>query len=218
MKLYVNGDSHCCGIELSHPSLGWPDLLSKHIDTTLINHAMPGISNSSILRSTKEFLQKNSDLQDVFVILGTTSWEREEWEHDGKLYNVSAGAGTDTWPAELQNRFKDWVVTQTDTVRAYKSNQTHQEFYDLHVQLTKNGIGHVFFHTMNPFMDGADFKTLDKFDWGSAFIDPYISDSCYFWYLKNQGFEPTAGFHHMESAQQHWAKFMLQYLQGHNLI
>jgi hypothetical protein len=128
MKLYVNGDSHCCGIELSHPSLGWPDLLSKHIDTTLINHAMPGISNSSILRSTKEFLQKNSDLQDVFVILGTTSWEREEWEHDGKFYNIMKGWYTHL-PPELLERYHKWVSLLNPDTLAEQSRIIHKEIY-----------------------------------------------------------------------------------------
>lgn len=218
MILYVNGDSNCYGTELSNPDKSWPKLLSDMFSATLINQALPGAGNSRTIRLTREFLQKDLDVKNLFVILATTTWEREEWLHNGINYNINAGTPLTSIPEHLHDRFKDWVVCQTDTVRAYKSQNAHQQFYDLHLELKTQGIGHLFFHSVNPFMDGADYKTFDKFDWEQHFVDPYNQNSCYYWYLKNQGFEPTAGYHHREQAQDHWAKFIRQYLKEKKLL
>jgi hypothetical protein len=118
----------------------------------------------------------------------------------------------------MHDRFKDWVVNQTDTVRAYKSQYAHQQFYDIHLELKMQSIGHLFFHGIDPFMDGANYETFDKFDWEEYFIDPYNQNSCYYWYLKNQGFEPTSWHHHTEQAQHHWAEFIHRYLKEKKLL
>ena len=218
MILYVNGDSNCYGTELSTPDKSWPKLLSATCSATLINQALPGASNSRIIRLTREFLKKNKDVKNLFVIIATTTWEREEWLQNEIYYNISAGTSLTSLPEHMHARFKDWVVNQTDTVRAYKSQYAHQQFYDLHLELKMQSIGHLFFHGINPFMNGANYETFDKFDWEDYFIEPYNQNSCYYWYLKNQGFEPTSGYHHNEQAQHHWADFIHRYLKEKKLL
>lgn len=218
MILYVNGDSNCYGTELKDKTKAWPELLAHMLGTTLINQAMPGAPNSRTLRLTREFIKQFDHNEKLFVVLATTTWEREEWEYDQKIYNISAGILPESLPEKLQEKFRDWVVNQNDTVRAYKSDSTHKDFLNLHLELSAKNIGHVFFHAVNPFMDGADYKSFDKFDWGKNFLDPYSQDTCYYWHLKNKGFEPTDKYHHQEEAQEYWANFMFQYLKQMQLL
>lgn len=218
MILYVNGDSNCYGSELEDMSMAWPTRLAQMLDAELINQAMPGAPNSRTLRLTKEFIKQFDRQEKLFVVLATTTWEREEWEFNQKIYNISAGIVPELLPEKLQEKFRHWVVNQNDTVRAYKSNDTHKEFFDLHLTLLEKNIGHIFFHAVNPFMDGADYKSFDKFEWGTNFIGPYDQNTCYYWYLKNQGFEPTSRYHHQDKAQEHWANFLFQYLKQVHLL
>lgn len=216
MILYVNGDSNCCGTELKDPTKSWPHLLANMLGAQLINDSRAGASNTRILRLTNDFL---SDLQakDVLVIVGTTSWEREEWTHDGQFYNVNSSTKPQILPEKLRDKFRQWVMDQNDHVRALKSNGFHEQFFQLHQRLESSNIKHVFFNGFNPFMDGTDFKSFDKADWNKNFLDPYGMEYCYYWYLKNQGHEPTAGFHHLEDAQAKWAEFLYQYLKDNIL-
>lgn len=217
MILYVNGDSNCFGTDLKDPNMAWPNLLAKQLNANLINHSRPGASNTRILRTTNDFLSNHYD-KNVLVIIGTTSWEREEWPHDSNFFDVNASTQPQILPEPLRDRFRQWILDQNDTVCAYKSNDFHQEFYDLHKRLTSLQIGHVFFHGFNPFMDGADYKSFEKYNWGKNFISPYSKNNCYYWYLKDKGYCPTDNFHHLEDAQLCWAEFLYQYLKENKII
>ena len=96
MILYVNGDSHAAGAEINntyafadddpiihnnknpHPenivdSFGY--LLAKKLDYDFVTDAQSGASNDRILRTTKEYLEKNN--RNIFVLIGWSSFDRK---------------------------------------------------------------------------------------------------------------------------------------------
>ena len=216
MILYVNGDSNSSGHELSSIENSWSMLLGEKLKMSLVNYARAGASNPAILRTTKSFLSQPG-IENTFVVIGWTSWEREEWNFRNQYYNVNAG-GHDLLPVELQQRYKDWVIQQDGEARYAKSKLLHNEIYQLHKTLQLKNIPHLFFNALMPFWhkDLGD-PTLCK-DWDDCFLYPYLQDYNYYWYLKKQGFVPTSGNHYLETAQQHWADVLYNYITDKKLL
>ena len=110
MILYVNGDSNSTVVK--HVA-GWPTILQNYFNCNLINQALSGGSNPRILRTTVDFFDQVKDTaRDHFVIIGWTSWEREEWEYDGRYYQVNA-SGSNIVPDELKEKYISWVELNT---------------------------------------------------------------------------------------------------------
>ena len=122
MILYVNGDSHTAAGEAvndycfaeddphlwaygraPHPDnlkVSWGQRLADMIGATLHCDAESASSNTRILRTTRKYLETNHpDL----IVIGWSTWEREEWSHKGNYYQVTA-SGTDSVPEDLQQR------------------------------------------------------------------------------------------------------------------
>ena len=214
MILYVNGDSNSSGAELKNPiTSSWPQLLANQLGATLVNEAKGGTSNPRIIRTASNSLVQAT--KDTFVIIGWTSWEREEWLHQGQYYDVNSG-GHDTLPLELQEHYKQWVITQGPDERAVKSQQMHSQIHRMHRSLLDRHIPHLFFNALMPFRHNL----LDPFhlDWHKNYLGPYDNDLSYFWYLKNQGFLPTKNNHFLEDAQEVWAAMLYSYIQENALI
>ena len=132
MILYVNGDSHSAGAEAVNPHafaeddrLYWalgrkphPDNLRASYGCELANlmgailecDAESASSNDRIFRTTQKYLQTETP---DYLVIGWTTWEREEWTHNDRVYQVTA-SGTDTVPKELQTQYKEWVIEQSD--------------------------------------------------------------------------------------------------------
>ena len=101
MILYVNGDSHSHGCGLpAHQR--YSNIVGKELGFTVVNNAQMGASNASILRTTKQYFD-NGNVPD-FVIIGWSTWEREEWFFQNQYYNVNA-SGHDKLPEELQELY-----------------------------------------------------------------------------------------------------------------
>jgi hypothetical protein len=216
MILYVNGDSNSSGHELQDTSQSWPVKLSQHLDLELVNHAKAGTSNPAILRNVKNLLSSTAD-QKKFIVIGWTSWEREEWYFKDQYYDVNAG-GHDVLPLELQERYKHWVVEQTGWVQYNKSKLLHSEIYQLHKDLQLRNIPHLFFNAVMPFQhEVLGDPTLGQ-DWSNCFLYPYLNEWSYYWHLKNQGFVPTAGNHHLDKAQTYWANILYNYIVDQKLL
>ena len=80
MFIYANGDSHTA-------SWSYIDVIGKHFDAEYINQAVNGSSNESIIRRTRNYLKHNTpDL----IIIGWSTWEREEWQYKDKYYCVNS--------------------------------------------------------------------------------------------------------------------------------
>lgn len=232
MILYVNGDSHSAGAEAVNPycfaaddPLYWalgrrphPDNLRASYGCELANligailecDAESAASNSRIFRTTWDHLQGPSTKPD-YIIIGWTTWEREEWIHNDVAYQVTA-SGTDDVPKELHTKYKQWVIEQSDpAVRHEKIKDTHNRIWALHNDLNQRDIPHLFFNTY------SDFNTirqlgLETYDWGQSYLRPYDIDGTYYnWCLQN-GFKTVNphSYHFSSDAHCAWAEYLYQ--------
>ena len=82
--------------------------LCAEVGADWINQAESGSSNRRIIRTTELFLE-TANIKDIVVLIGWSTWEREEWWHEGKDYQVTA-SGTDDVPDALKEKYKQWIV------------------------------------------------------------------------------------------------------------
>ena len=152
MLIYVNGDSHSAGAEAvtphafaeddkdyfymgraPHPDnllVSWGKLLSLALNCGFHCGAESASSNHRIMRTTRDWLAQPRN-QDVLVVIQWSTWEREEWFHNGKWYQVNA-SGQDWVPEELQQRYKQFVI---DVDWNKSTSQCHESIWDLHQEL-----------------------------------------------------------------------------------
>jgi hypothetical protein len=208
MILYVNGDSNSAGAELVDLSNSWFNVLSKELKIELVNQAIGSASNDRILRTTQEFInQHTDDIGNYFIIIGWSSWEREEWLHDGVYYQVTA-SGRNSVPEEFRERYQQWVLAQNSEQFQLKSAHWHDQIINLHQQLISLNVKHLFFNAV------MAFDKNDNFNWNNHYLNPYVdpTDDSYYFYLKRQGFCPTQRYHHQEEAQIHWANVLKKHI------
>jgi len=208
--LYANGDSHTDGMDLK-PHQKFINIVAEHYKINLINDAIPGASNKRIHRTTKEYLETN---RPDLIIIGWSSWEREEWVHDNTYYNVNS-SGVSKIPADLEIRYKEWVAEQNDITLNEKSKHWHDIIYNFHLTLTESKIPHVFFNCMYNFFDISENQ---KKDWHNCYIGPYDNDSSYYWYLHNQGYASDKWYHYGPEGHAGWACKLIDYIKEHNII
>lgn len=210
MKLYVNGDSHSAGHDAGGPKFSYGQHLANHYAAEFICAAQPGCSNDTIIRTTLEFLQNNSpDL----VIIGWSTWEREEWEWFGQKYHVTA-SGADSVPIELKEKYKQWVIDSTSNAGLQlKEDLNHQKIRQLHLQLKEQNVKHLFFNCYSWFFYTQAYQR-PKFNWGKNYIDPYSKEMTYYFWLENAGFKPSnpTFYHYGADAHQAWAQFLIPYI------
>lgn len=230
MILYVNGDSHSAGAEAVNPHafaeddrLYWalgrkphPDNLRASYGCELANlmgailecDAESASSNDRIFRTTQKYLQTETP---DYLVIGWTTWEREEWTHNDRVYQVTA-SGTDTVPKELQTQYKEWVIEQSDpAVRHKKIKDMHDRIWKLHNDLDQRCIPHLFFNTY------SDFNTIQQlgvetYNWGQSYLRPYNIDSTYYnWCLAN-GFKTVNpnSYHFGADAHCAWGNYLYQ--------
>lgn len=213
MILYVNGDSNSDGSECKDLTGSWPHVLAERLGAILVNEAKGGTSNPRIMRVASQSLA-HAD-RNTFVVIGWTSWEREEWLHNGQYYDVNAG-GHDTLPPELQERYKQWVSEQGTDEQARKSKSMHEQLHRLHRSLKDRRIPHLFFNALMPFQHNL-IDPVHK-EWNKHYLGPYDNELSYFWYLKNLGMNSTANNHYTDKAQAIWADVLYKYIQENRLI
>jgi hypothetical protein len=103
-----------------------PANLGRQLGTQTQSHTKAGFhcaaesasSNDRILRTTRDWLRQQVTYDDVLVIIQWSTWEREEWLHDGVYYQVGA-SGIDDVPQALQEKYRNFVIG-TD----WKKNRT----------------------------------------------------------------------------------------------
>ena len=212
MILYVNGDSHTAGVGLSSSEKTYADKLSKYYNLKLHNDASSGASNTKIIRTTKEFLDKNAKV--ALIVIGWSTWEREEWNYKGKYYNVNS-SGYDQLPEDLIEKYKQWISTQTPELLNSKSDEWHEKIYNFHCELIDKKIPHLFFNCMYNFFNVNEHK---KINWNMQYVHPYENDYSYYWYLAKQGY-PTDGWYHFdEPGHQAWANYLIDYIEKNNTL
>jgi hypothetical protein len=130
MILYVNGDSHSSAAEAvnrhafahddskywqseffnkPHPdnlAVSYGKKLADAIGAELHCGALAAASNYRIIRTTKEYLQDNKpDL----IVIGWSTWEREEWLHNDIYWQVNAGGVGHDWPDVIKERYVSYI-------------------------------------------------------------------------------------------------------------
>ena len=216
--IYVNGDSHSAGADiipgvcfaqddrkyLAYGRRAHPEAVIQtygyHVAQTynqgFFCEAESGSSNDRILRTTKQYIDNTQDKKSIgWIIIGWTSWEREEWKH-GKDYLQVTASGTDSVPESMEEEYKEWVIKQTPEELKSKEQLWYDRIWDFHCELKEQNIRHIFFNTTQKFND--------KRDWDINFIP--IS---YCQWLTEQGFNTVENSNHYGAdAHRAWGKYL----------
>ncbi len=234
MILYVNGCSHSAAAEAAvphawacddgklwqhgeepHPAnlaVSYGRHIADALCAELVCQASSGGSNNRIIRTTKQWIENNLDkLQDTVMILQWTTWEREEWLHKGKWYQVNA-SGIDVVPPELEQRYKNYIVNIDWNA---KTLQAHKDIWQMHLYLKSLHVRHLFFSGHSTFSD-----IQNRHDWGTSYMHPYIREESYHNWLKNNGgvYANSQSYHFDAKSHRLWAEHMLQYIRDHQLL
>ena len=209
MILYVNGDSHSHGNNVKNRTKTFASLLSQALNFELVNSAKSGASNDQIIRTTRDYLADN---QPDLVVIGWSTWEREEWEYQGQYYNVNS-SGHDQLPDLLITKYKQWVIEQTPETLVEKSQHSHEKIYKLHCELTEKKIPHVFFNCMYNF-----FEITNQLNWNHCYVGPYENNASYYWYLKERNFTTDDWYHYGEDGHKSWANFLIKYIEENKIL
>jgi hypothetical protein len=231
--LYVNGDSHAAAAEAvvpaafaedqGYPELGrqphpdnlaasWAKNLSQQLDMSLVIDAESAASNHRILRTTNAWLDQLPPWESALVIIGWSTWEREEWLVDGEYLQVGS-SGLDWVPDSQRDRYRNFVV---NVDWAACQQLWHKEIWQLHCRLQSMKIPHLFFNCNNKF---DQIPKHDHRDWGPQYLEPY-TEFTYDYILRTAGFQTVNpnSWHFGQEAHCFWADFMLQYCTQNHLI
>ena len=233
MILYANGCSHTAAAEAvvsdcfalddgrngidrrPHPTnlaASWCTRVAHRLGMDLECQAESGGSNPRIIRTTKAWLEKNQHLwHDVLVIIQWTTWEREEWLHEDTWYQVNA-SGVDWVPAELQDRYKRYVV---DVDWNVATQRCHEQAWELHQWLANKSIKHMMFSGHSTFSD-----IQNRYNWGRFYMDPYLREGSYHnWLIQNGGKYANPNTYHFDAASHRlWAEHVLQYINRNQIL
>ena len=193
MILYVNGDGFTAAARVvndhafanddirfvaqgrrPHPDnleVSWGMRLSKKLGLGLKCDAESASSNDRIIRTTTDFMKSRKSRGNPYtvVVIGWSTWEREEWyDDDSHQWLQVSASGADTMPEEWQTRYKQYLAG-LDYEK--KESEAHAKIYDLHSKLQKAAIPHLFFNAK------WHFQYQDKeTDWNDCYLDPYDPD------------------------------------------
>lgn len=234
MILYVNGDSHAAAAEAVNThawaqddGLYWglgrrphPDNerasfgceLANFLGAVLECDAQAGGSNARIMRTTRAWVDLNREhVKDMILVIQWSTWEREEWWHDGMDYQVNA-SGIDHVPEALQDRYREYIASIDWHQRC---EQAHDDIWQFHQELVDQKIRHVMFNGNNHFG-----TVQNRRDWGTSYISPYDPAQTYDQILRKNGFKTVsdASWHFGEDAHCFWAQFLLNYIQSNAIL
>ena len=221
MIVYVNGDSHSAGAEAvnsycfaNDDPLYWgmgrrphPDNerasygchIANQLGAVLHCDAESASSNSRIVRTTKHYLKYNP--RPDLVIIGWSTWEREEWLHDDIYWQVNAGGIGEDWPDEIKDRYKKWIAKLN---WRGEINKSHIAIHNFHRELEALGVNHFFFTCYEP------WDNVEQLDWNGRYLEPYNPDFTYYNWCRNNGFKPVNpdSYHSGPDAHHAWAEFL----------
>jgi len=233
MRLYVNGDSHAAAAECVNPhawaqddGLYWglgkkahPDNerasfgceLANWLNAILYLDAQAGSSNQRIMRTTRNWLDQQDRVDDIFVVIQWSTWERQEWFYEGEWWQINA-SGIDHVPPELQDEYREFVI---GIDWRHATETAHRVIWEFHQELKSQGIHHLFFNGNNHFG-----SSRHRYNWGDSYIAPYDPDQTYDSVLKNNGFHTVSpeSWHFGADAHCFWAEYLLQYINDRNLL
>jgi hypothetical protein len=232
--LYVNGDSHTAAAEavnqhafaeddsnlihlgrLPHPdnlAVSWGKKLSTLLKMAFFCGAESAASNDRIIRTTKEYINNyTQSLDNLFVIIGWSTWEREEWLIDDVYYQINA-SGTDIVPDTHKEKYKEYIVNIN---WRHRTNKAHNDIKDLHSWLNDKNVTHIFFNGNNTFN-----QVQTKFNFGKTYIEPYNKKFNYSDYLTTNEIHTVSpqSYHFGEDGHTLWSKYLLKYIVKNNLV
>lgn len=203
MIIYVNGDSHSYGHDAGGPEFSYGNIIAKNLYAKFICDAVSGCDNASIILRTTDFLTK---ITPDYIVIGWTSWEREAWHYQDKVYYVTS-SGHDMLPQPLQLQYKEWVIRSTEPDFRYnKQVYWHNQIYNFHKFLESKQIKHLFFNCYSVFN-----HINERYDWNNNYIDPYKESESYYFWLEDKGFSPINQkfYHYGPDAHRAWADHLL---------
>jgi hypothetical protein len=225
MILYVNGDSNCAAAEAvndfafamddprfhylgrkPHPDnleVSFAKKLADKLTAKLDMDAESASSNDRIIRTTLEYLKTN---RPDLILIGWSTWERQEHFKNGVYYQFCAGWDGFDWPQDVVSDYKTWVLNVPQDPKQHV-NTWHEKIYDFHKLLKEKQIRHLFFNIYDNFKDAGS-----RYNWEDCYLgDPYEDN--YFGHLVDHGFIPTKlGYHFKEDAHEYWANYLFSYL------
>lgn len=221
--LYINGDSHSAGAEAvvpfcfaeddpwiypppdrrPHPEnvvASFGNVLADMIGWDVTNNSESASSNDRIIRTTEEWLVNNP--KPNLILIGWSTWEREEWLHEGTYYQVNA-SGTDMVPEDLKDKYKQWIIKQSARSEEI-SLETHEKIWEWHQKLLSKQIPHLFFNTY------SYFDKVPRYDWDDCYLTPYSKEETYYFWLYENGYRTVSpsSYHYGVDAHQAWANFL----------
>ena len=233
MILYVNGDSHTAAAEAVNPhafaeddadlaylgrtphpanlAVSWGRRLSETLKAGFHCAAESASSNARILRTTRDWLRQQVTYNDLLLIIQWSTWEREEWLHEGVYYQVGA-SGIDHVPQALQKKYRNFV---TGTDWKLKTHQAHKEIWDFHQELADQGVCHIFFNGNN------DFDCItDRQDWGFNYIGPYDPKMTYDAIIRSHGIDTVmpGSWHFGPEGHSAFHRFILKYIVNNKFV
>jgi hypothetical protein len=234
MILYVNGDSHTAAAEAvnahafaeddpelfylgraPHPenlAVSWGKVLSLALRSGFRCDAESASSNARIIRTTREWLSGGgADHPDQLVIIQWSTWEREEWLHNGTYYQVGT-SGIDDVPQELQEKYRHFVIGAD---WEHKTEQAHKDIWEFHQELLNRDIRHIFFNGNNDFS-----KISTQKDWGTNYIAPYNPTQTYDTIVRLTGIETVMpnSWHFGRDGHSSFARFILNYIMSNKFV
>ena len=218
--IYINGDSHSAGADIipgiafaqddprylaygrrAHPEAvvqTYGYYIAQSMNQGFFCEAESASSNDRILRTTKQYVENTKDKKSIkYLIIGWTSWEREEWKH-GEDYIQITASGTDSVPESMEEEYKEWVIKQTQKELKRKEQLWYDRIWDFHCELKEIGVRHLFFNSTHRFSN-------DDRDWGVNFIPiPFCE-----WAVE-QGFSTVEDSNHYGvDAHRAWGHYLI---------
>lgn len=206
MVVYANGDSNTAGTDLAKHERNFSEIVADTYKFDLVNDADAGCSNFRILRTATDYVRR---ARPKFVLIGWTTWEREEWLHNGQYLQINANR-TFADP-EIQQRYQSWVMGNSQELMIAKGHEWHERIWQFHQQLLCQNIAHLFFHSYFDFFVDHNQQR----DWQNCFYRPYDPEHSYFWTLNNLGFEHTKSLHFRGDGHRAWAEVLIDFIDKH---
>ncbi len=231
MIVYVNGDSHTAAAEAvnsaafaeddgyselgrrPHPDnlrVSWGQQLADRIGADFVCDAESAASNTRILRTTRDWIKQLPPWESCVVIVQWSTWEREEWLHQGQHYQIGS-SGLDWVPDSLKNRYRQFIA---DVDWNQCQQLWHNQIWQFHLELVQQHIPHFFFNG-NSYFD----RIRSRQSWGVNYLDPYGSLT-YDQALRQNGFNTvnSNSWHFGKDAHCFWADFVLEYCIQNQII
>lgn len=211
--LYVNGDSHSAGVSLPSPTASFASIVAQHFGLKLVNQSLPGGSNQRTIRITQDWIRTTQEK--YFVLIGWTSWEREEWPYRGDFFQANSSADT-FGDLDLDQRYRHWVNSLNENVIPRLGQEWHENIWQFHKKLQDRQIPHLFFNCFYDFfVDSKQHR-----EWNNCFFHPYENNWSYWHHLKSLGYNTVSDvdLHFDAAGHRAWADQLIDHIKQYQLL